>query len=143
MIGMIVDAIAAEIGRSLRRLTLRALLTLVAFALLLAAFVSVLALLFVYLQDSLGTMTTLAAIAGGNLVTAAVLLFMALRGAPKPQARPQKAAATEADDIAATIAATERAVNEATDALREGSRERMVQALTTAIVTGIVLGRKL
>lgn len=142
MIGILVDAIAAEIGRVLRRLTLRALLTLVAFALLLAAFVSALALLFVYLQATFGTMSTLAAIAGGNVLVAAILLAIAFSGARRAPP-PQKAASTDADEVAATIAATERAVNEAAEALREGSHERMVQAVTTAIVTGIVLGRRL
>ncbi|WP_137045929.1 hypothetical protein [Pseudolabrys sp. FHR47] len=143
MIGILVDAIAAEIGRVLRRLTLRALLTLVAFALLLAAFVSALALLFVYLQATFGTMSTLAAIAGGNVLVAAILLAIAFSGTRRRAPPPQKAASTEADEVRATIAATERAVNEAADALREGSHERMVQAVTTAIVTGIVLGRRL
>lgn len=142
MIGVLVDAIATEIGRVLRRLTLRALLTLIAFALLLAAFVSALALLFVYLQATFGTMPTLAAIAGGNVLVAAILLAFAFSGTRRPPP-PQKAATTEADEMRATIAATERAVNEAADALREGSHERMVQAVTTAIVTGIVLGRRL
>lgn len=142
MIGVLVDAIAAEIGRVLRRLTVRALLTLIAFALLLAAFVSGLALLFVYLQATFGTMPTLAAIAGGNVLVAAILLTIAFSGTRRP-APPRKAAPTEADEVRATIAATERAVNEAADALREGSHERMVQAVTTAIVTGIVLGRRL
>lgn len=142
MIAVLVDAIAAEIGRVLRRLTVRALLTLVAFALLLAAFVSGLALLFVYLQATFGTMPTLAAIAGGNVLVAAILLAIAFSGTRRPTP-PQKAGATEADEVRATIAATERAVNEAADALREGSHERMVQAVTTAIVTGIVLGRRL
>ncbi|MFA6266260.1 MAG: hypothetical protein WC670_11180 [Pseudolabrys sp.] len=142
MVGLIIDAIAAEIGRVLRRLTLRALLALAAFAMLFAAFVSALAFLFVYLQQTLGTLTSLAAIAGGNLLVAMILLIFALGAARKP-APAQKAAATDTDAVAETIAATERAVNEAADALREGSRERMVQALTTAIVTGVVLGRKL
>ncbi|HWK96567.1 MAG TPA: hypothetical protein VNR39_14210 [Pseudolabrys sp.] len=141
MIGILVDAIAAEIGRVLRRLTFRALLTLIAFALLLAAFISALTLLFVYLQATFGTMPTLAAIAGGNVLVAAILLTIAFSGVRRPP--PQKAAANEADEVAATIAATQRAVNEAADALREGSHERMVQAVTTAIVTGIVLGRRL
>lgn len=143
MIGIFVDAIAAEIGRVLRRLTFRALLTLIAFALLLAAFVSALALLFVYLQATFGTMPTLAAIAGGNVLVAAILLTIAFSGTRRPPPTPQKVASTEADEVAATIAATQRAVNEAADALRDGSHERMVQAVTTAIVTGIVLGRRL
>lgn len=143
MIAVIVDAVAAEFGRVLRRLTLRALLTLIAFALLLAAFVSGLALLFVYLQTAFGTMTTLAVITGGNALLAAILLAVAFRGARREAPRPQKMAATEADEVRATIASTEGAIKEAAAALREGSHERMVQAVTTAIVAGIVLGRRL
>ena len=87
MIGIFVDAVAAEIGRVLRGLTFRALLTLVAFALLLAAFISALALLFVYLQAAFGTMPTLAAIAGGNVLAAAILLAIAFSGTRRPPPR--------------------------------------------------------
>ena len=79
----------------------------------------------------------------GAGVTMAILLAVAFRASHRQAPRPQKVAATEADEVRATIASTEGAIKEAAAALREGSHERMVQAVTTAIVAGIVLGRRL
>ena len=122
-----------DLRARLRALTITAVLTLIAFVILLAAAGFGLALLTVWLQQVLGTMPALAMIAGGCALLALVLLAIAfLRPGPR-RAAPQ----------AERSASTERMLEDAIAAVQQGSRELMLAAVVLAVVTGVMLGRKL
>jgi hypothetical protein len=122
-----------DLRARLRALTVTAVLTLIAFVILLAAAGFGLALLTVWLQQVLGTMPALAMIAGGCALLALILLAIAfLRPGPR-RAAPQ----------AERGGSSERMLEDAIAAVQQGSRESMLAAVVLAVVTGVMLGRKL
>lgn len=133
--------LAASVARfdlrgRLRALTITVVLALLALVALLVACGFGLSLLYVWLQQTLGTMPALAIIAGGCAVLALILLALAFarQGRRSPHRAPPRG---EHD------ASTERVIEDALAALKQGSRESMLAAVALAVVTGVILGRKL
>jgi membrane protein implicated in regulation of membrane protease activity len=130
-----VNLITLDLRRSLRALTVTAVLMLIALAILLVAAGFGLSLLSVWLRQALGTMPALAIITGGCALAGLSLLAIAFlrpgrrRAAPPPQSE--------------RSASTERMIDEAIAAMQQGSRESMLVAVVLAVVTGVILGRKL
>jgi hypothetical protein len=130
-----VNLITLDLRRSLRALTVTAVLTLIALAILLVAAGFGLSLLTVWLRQALGTMPALTIVAGGCALAGLSLLAIAFlrpgrrRAAPPPQAE--------------RSASTERMIDEAIAAMQQGSRASMLAAVVLAVVTGVILGRKL
>jgi hypothetical protein len=126
-----------DLRRSLRALTVTAVLTLIALAILLVAAGFGLSLLTVWLQQALGTMPALAIVAGGCALAGLSLLAIAfLRPGRRPPHR-------VAPPPAGRDGSTERMIDEAIAAMQQGSRESMLAAVVLAVVTGVILGRKL
>jgi hypothetical protein len=132
-----VNFITLDLRRSLRALTVTAVLTFVALAILLVAAGFALLLLTVWLRHEMGTMPALAIVAGGCALAGLALLAIALlrpgrrvphRAAPPPAGRDGSA---------------ERMIEEAIVAMQQGSRESMLAAVALALVTGVILARKL
>ena len=132
-----------DIKARLRAMTVSAVLTLVGLALLLTALGFGVALLYVWLQQMLGTIVALAII-GGACIVLALILFALAAWRPKPGDKPAKRAAPPPlrPESATGDSATDRLLAEAVGALQQGSREQMLAALSLALVTGIILGRK-
>jgi len=128
--------VTLDLRRRLRALTVTAVLTFVALAILLVAAGFGLSLLTVWLQQVAGTMPALAIIAGGCALAGFALLAVALL---RPRRRAPRRAAPQAE----RSAATERMIEDAIAAVRQGSRESMLAAVALALVTGVILGRKL
>jgi len=128
--------VTLDLRRRLRALTVTAVLTFVALAILLVAAGFGLSLLTVWLQQVAGTMPALAIIAGGCALAGLALLAVALL---RPRRRAPRRAAPQAE----RSAATERMIEDAIAAVRQGSRESMLAAVALALVTGVILGRKL
>ncbi|MEJ2624067.1 MAG: phage holin family protein [Pseudolabrys sp.] len=133
-----------DIKARLRAMTVSAVLTVVGLALLLTALGFGVALLYVWLQQMLGTIVALAIIGGACLVVA-LILFALAAWRPKPGNKPAKRAAPPPPPPrpeSASGSATDRLIEEAVSAMQQGSREQMLAALSLALVTGIILGRK-
>ena len=122
----------------LRALTITAVLALLALVALLVACGFGLSLLYVWLQQMLGTMPALAIIAGGSALLALILLALAF-ARPGRRAPPRRASPRGAPNGAST----DRLIEDALAALQQGSRESMLAAVALAVVAGVILARKL
>jgi type VI protein secretion system component VasK len=140
---MVLSLIKLDLKARLRAMTVTAVLTLVGVVLLLTAIGFGLALLYVWLQQMLGTIAALAIIAG-SCVLLALILFAIAAWRPTPGGKPaQRAApAPPRPESATGSTTTDRMIDEALSAMQQGSREQMLAALSLALVAGIVLGRK-
>jgi type VI protein secretion system component VasK len=140
---MVLNLIKLDLRARLRAMTVTAVLTLVGVVLLLTAIGFGLALLYVWLQQMLGTLAALAIIAG-SCILLALILFAIAAWRPKPGRRPaQRTAPPPPRPESATGSPTaDRMIDEALSAMQQGSREQMLAALSLALVTGIILGRK-
>jgi type VI protein secretion system component VasK len=134
-----------DIKARLRAMTVSAVLTLVGVVLLLTALGFGVALLYVWLQQMLGTIVALAII-GGACIVLALILFALAAWRPKPGDKPAKRAAPPPPpprpEGTTGSGATDHLIAEAVSAMQQGSREQMLAALSLALVTGIILGRK-
>ena len=128
--------VALDLRRRLRAATVTAVLALIAFVILLVAAGFGLALLYVWLQQVVGTVPALAILAGGCAVLALILLAIAFLR-PGPRRAPRREAPAGRDG------STERMIEDALAAVQQGSRESMLAAVALAVVTGVILGRKL
>ena len=139
----VVHLITFDLKARLRAMTVTAVLTLIGVVLLLTAIGFGLALLYVWLQQVLGTVIALAIIAGA-CVLLALILFAVAAWRPKPGDKPVHRAPPPPPRAESTTgsAATDRMIEDAVAAMQQGSREQMLAALSLALVTGIVLGRK-
>ncbi len=144
----VLSLIKLDLKARLRALTVSAVLAIVGLALLLTALGFGVALLYVWLQQMLGTIVALAIIAGACALLALILFALAL-WRPKPGSKPAHRAAPPPRPAPSARAAgvtgsttTDRMLDEALSAMQQGSREQMLAALSLALVTGIVLGRK-
>jgi len=145
LLDTVLKLIKLDIKARLRALTVSAVLTVVGLALLLTALGFGLALLYVWLQQMLGTIVALAIVAGACAVLA-LILFALAAWRPKPGGKQAKRAAPPPPpprpETASGSGATDRLIEEAVSAMQQGSREQMLAALSLALVTGIILGRK-
>jgi len=137
--------IKLDLKARLRAMTVSAVLTVVGLALLLTALGFGVALLYVWLQQMLGTIVALAII-GGACIVLALILFALTAWRPKPGDKPAKRAAPPPPpprpEGTTGSGATDHLIAEAVSAMQQGSREQMLAALSLALVTGIILGRK-
>ncbi|MGA7972932.1 MAG: phage holin family protein [Pseudolabrys sp.] len=135
--------IKLDLKARLRAMTVSAVLTVVGVALLLTALGFGLALLYVWLQQMLGTIVALAIVAGACALLA-LILFAIAAWRPKSGDKPVKRTASPPPrpESATGGSATDRLLEEAVGAMQQGSREQMLAALSLALVTGIILGRK-
>jgi len=137
--------IKLDIKARLRAMTVSAVLTVVGLALLLTALGFGLALLYVWLQQMLGTIVALAIVAGACALLA-LILFAIAAWRPKPGDKPAKRAAPPQPPPrpkgTSGSGTTDHLIAEAVGAMQQGSREQMLAALSLALVTGIILGRK-
>ena len=148
MLGSLANAVLSliklDLKARLRAMTVSAVLMLVGVALLLTALGFGLALLYVWLQQMLGTIIALAIIAGACILLA-LILFALAAWRPKPGGKPAHRAPPPPPpraESAAGSTTTDRMIDEALSAMQQGSREQMLAALSLALVTGIILGRK-
>jgi len=140
----VLNLIKLDLKARLRAMTVTAVLTLIGAILLLTAIGFGLALLYVWLQQMLGTIVALAIIAGA-CVLLALILFAIAAWRPKPDGKPVQRAAPPPPprpESATGSTTTDRMIDEALSAMQQGSREQMLAALSLALVTGIILGRK-
>lgn len=138
----VVNLIKLDLKARLRAMTVSAVLTLIGLVLLLTAIGFGLALLYVWLQQVLGTVIALAIIAG-TCVLLALILFAIAAWRPKPGGKPaHRAPPPPRPESTTGSAATDRMFEDAVAAMQQGSREQMLAALALALVTGIILGRK-
>jgi predicted RND superfamily exporter protein len=132
-----------DLRSTLRRMTVTAALLAAAGAALLAAIGFGLALLYIWLQWTLGTMPALAVIGGGFAILALVLLLVALLR-PQPKTQPAsrlRAAAKQTGD--ARIENAERLYGRAMASLQEGTAKSVLAVLVLALASGYMLGRRL
>jgi type VI protein secretion system component VasK len=139
----VLSLIRLDLKSRLRALTVSAVLTLIGVLLLLTAIGFGLAVLYVWLQQMLGTVIALAIIAGA-CVLLSLILFAVATWRPKPGDKPVHRAPPPPprQESAPGRSATDRMIDEAVSAIQQGSREQMLAALSLALVTGIILGRK-
>jgi type VI protein secretion system component VasK len=140
----VLHLIRLDLRARLRAMTVTAVLTLVGVLLLLLALGFGLALLYVWLQQVLGTIFALGIIAGACVLLALILLAVAA-WRPKPGDKPARRAPPPPPprpESTTGSAATDRMIEDAVAAMQQGSREQMLAALSLALVTGIILGRK-
>jgi type VI protein secretion system component VasK len=140
----VLHLIKLDLKARLRAVTVTAVLMLVGVVLLLTAIGFGLALLYVWLQQVLGTVIALAIIAGA-CVLLALILFAVAAWRPKPGDKPAHRAPPPPPPRPESVtgsAATDRMIEDAVAAMQQGSREQMLAALSLALVTGIILGRK-
>ena len=140
----VLSLIKLDLKARLRAMTVSAVLTVVGVALLLTALGFGVALLYVWLQQMLGTVIALAIIAG-SCILLALILFALAAWRPKPGAKPAHRAPPPPpprSESATGSTTTDRMIDEALSAMQQGSREQMLAALSLALVTGVILGRK-
>jgi hypothetical protein len=139
----VLHLIKLDLKARLRAMTVTAVLALIGLVLLLTAIGFGLALLYVWLQQVLGTVIALAIIAGA-CVLLALVLFAAAAWRPKPGNKPAHRAPPPPSrpETATGSTATDRMIEDAVAAMQQGSREQMLAAMSLALVTGIILGRK-
>lgn len=141
----VLNLIKLDIKARLRAMTVSAVLTLLGVVLLLTALGFGVALLYVWLQQMLGTVVALSIIAGACLLVA-LILFAVAAWRPKPGDRSARHAAPPPPpprpESATGASATDRMIEEAVGAMQQGSREQMLAALSLALMAGIVLGRR-
>ncbi len=147
MLGALLDVgikvVALNLRARLRAMTVTAVLTLIAIVILLMAAGFGLALLYVWLQQVLGTMPALAIVGGGCAAVGLILLGIAwLRPGRRPHP-PRRAPPPPRAEAGEHASSTERMVEDALAAVQQGSRESMLAAVALAVVTGVILGRKL
>ncbi len=139
----VLTLIKFDLKARLRAMTVSAVLTLIGVVLLLTAIGFGLALLYVWLQQILGTIFALAIIAGA-CVLLALILFAVAAWRPKPGDKPAHRAPPPPPRTESAVGGTttDRMIDEALSAMQQGSREQMLAALSLALVTGIILGRR-
>jgi len=137
----VLNPIKLGLKARLRAMTVTAVLTLLGVVLFLIALGFGLALLYVWLEQMLGTIAALAIVAGGCALLALILFAVAM-WRPKPGAKAAHRAPPRPPESATGRTTTDRMIDEALAAMQQGSREQMLAALSLALVTGIILGRK-
>lgn len=138
------NLIKLGIKARLRAMTVTAVLMAVGALLMLTAIGFGVALLYIWLQQVLGTYSALA-IMGGAFLLLALILFAVAVWRPKPGDKPAQHAPAQPPPPRESLTgsrATDRMMDDAVAAMQQGSREQMLAALSLALVTGIILGRK-
>lgn len=135
------NLIRLDLKSRLRAMRVTALLTLIGVALLLTAMGFGLALLYVELQQVLGTLIALAVVACSSVLLS--LIFFALAAwRAKPRARAAYGVSSPPPSATSSTAA-EHMIEEGISTLQQGSREQQLATLSLALVIGIILGKRL
>ncbi len=140
-LNIVLGAFRFDVKRSVRSMTITVALVVAAVVALLVGAGFGLSLLYLWLENTEGTVLALTIIAAGCALLGLVLLLFAF-ARPKRQ-DPRDASAPHYKPYESGMAGPERMLDEAIAAMQKGSRESMLAAVALALVAGMMAGRKL